>query len=58
MSNRAGSQLFTTSWLGLGKAETPITADKRLRASHLAQIAFGNFFYPQNVIGYAKKERR
>jgi hypothetical protein len=26
-----GSQLFATSWLGLGFAETPITADKRLR---------------------------
>ena len=25
-------QLFATSWLGLSKAETPITADKRLRA--------------------------
>jgi len=25
----AGSQLFATSWLGLGFAETPITADKR-----------------------------
>jgi hypothetical protein len=24
-------QLFATSWLGLGFAETPITADKRLR---------------------------
>ena len=29
--NMAGSQLFATSWLGLGFAETPITADKRLR---------------------------
>ena len=28
---QSGSQLFAISWLGLGKAETPITADKRLR---------------------------
>jgi hypothetical protein len=26
-----GSQHFTTSWLGLGFAETPITASKRVR---------------------------
>jgi hypothetical protein len=25
----SGSQLFATSWLGLGFTETPITADKR-----------------------------
>jgi len=31
MMKKADSQLFATSWLGLGFAEAPITADKRLR---------------------------
>jgi hypothetical protein len=29
MKSWAGLQLFGTLWLGLGKAETAITADKR-----------------------------
>ena len=60
-----GSQLFAPSVLGLGEAETPITADKRLCYAMLCyamlcyamlcftQIAFGNFFYPQYVIRHA-----
>jgi len=31
MISQSSSQLFATSWLSLGKTETPITADKRLR---------------------------
>lgn len=30
MRRKADSQLFATSWLGLGFAGTPITADKML----------------------------
>jgi hypothetical protein len=49
---RPKPQFFATSWLCLGFAETPITADKRLRCyAPPPKFALrANFIYPPAVI--------
>ena len=49
MMKKVVSQLFTTSWLGLGFAATLITADKRLRYAS-PKLPSATSFYLQYVI--------
>jgi hypothetical protein len=44
VSKKTGLQLFATSWLSLGKAETPVTADKRETKDFPKSLQVGNSF--------------
>jgi len=71
MMKKADSQLFATSWLGLGFVEAPITADKRLRYASpklplvtsfiyqtLYAIGFGMQKYKNNEINVFRRVRK